>query len=154
MVPAPEPPARAGYWLLYAAARLVQRRQDDALAPLGLTRAAVIALEAVAPRPLYQEQLAEKIHVRSQTLGRVLARLEEAGLVTRTRNPADRRQFRVEITPAGKDALTAAAQAERAAVPTDFEGWDSLRDQLARFVDFIQAPRTGGPGSRDSPPGT
>jgi len=143
---APEPHARDGYRLLTAAARLVQRLYDDALAPLGLTRAAVIALEAVAPCPMYQEQLAAKIHVQSQTLGRVLARLEEGGLVTRTRNPADRRQFRVQITAAGNEALEAASQAERAAVPADFDGWEILSEQLARFVEFFQSPR---PGTRE-----
>ena len=72
----PQAPVRDGYLLLTTAARLVQRRLDDALAPLGLTRAAVIALKALSPRPMNQEQLAALIHVQSQTLGRVLARLE------------------------------------------------------------------------------
>lgn len=138
MVPAPEPHARDGSRLLFSAARLVQRLQEDALAPLGLTRAAVIALEAVAPRPMNQEQLAAKVHVRSQSLGRVLGRLEEEGLVTRTRNPADRRQFQVQITAAGNAALETASHARSAAVPTDFEGWDSLLEQLARFLEFFE----------------
>ena len=38
-----DPDARTSYRLISVAARLVQRRQDDALAHLGLTRAAVIA---------------------------------------------------------------------------------------------------------------
>lgn len=151
MILAPEPHARDGYRLLTAAARLVQRLHDDALAPLGLTRAAVIALEAVAPRPLYQEQLAAKVHVQSQTLGRVLARLEDGGLVTRTRNPADRRQFQVQITESGNAALQAASQAERAAVPADFDGWETLSEQLARFVDFFQTPRPGRPNPSARP---
>jgi hypothetical protein len=47
----PQVNARDGYLLLSTAARLVQRRLDEALAPLGLTRAAVIALQAVSPHP-------------------------------------------------------------------------------------------------------
>ena len=43
-----DPDARTSYRLISVAARLVQRRQDDALAHLGLTRAAVIALEGLA----------------------------------------------------------------------------------------------------------
>lgn len=142
-----EPDARDGYRLLTAAARIIQRLHDEALAPLGLTRAAVIALEAAAPRPMNQEQLAAKVHVQSQTLGRVLARLEAEGLVTRTRNPADRRQFQVEITPAGNAALQAARRAERAAVPADFDGWETLSEQLARFVDFFRTRHQASPGS-------
>jgi DNA-binding MarR family transcriptional regulator len=138
-----DPPAhvRDGYLLLTTAARLVQRRLDDALAPLGLTRAAVIALKAVSPRPLNQEQLAAVVHVQSQTLGRVLARLESGGLVTRKRNPHDRRQFQVEITRAGEAALSAAREAESAAVPADFAGWEILRDQLSHFVNSFQSPQ-------------
>ncbi|MET1065387.1 MAG: MarR family transcriptional regulator [Arthrobacter sp.] len=140
----PKTNVRDGYLLLTTAARLVQRRHDDALAPLGLTRAAVIALRAVAPRPLNQEQLAAKVHVQSQTLGRVLTRLEAGGLVTRKRDPLDRRQFQVEITPAGEAVLGAAREAESAAVSADFDGWDVLWEQLARFVSLLQGPHQGG----------
>jgi DNA-binding MarR family transcriptional regulator len=106
---------------------------------------------------MYQDQLAAKVHVQSQTLGRVLARLEEGGLVTRTRNPADRRQFQVQITESGLAALQAASQAESAAVPADFDGWESLSEQLARFVEFFQSPRPGtrnpsAPPARNSGP--
>lgn len=151
-----EPHARDGYRLLTAAARIVQRLHDEALAPLGLTRAAVIALEAAAPGPMNQEQLAAKVHVQSQTLGRVLARMEADGLVTRTRNPTDRRQFQVEITPAGNAALQAARRAEGAAVPADFDGWETLSEQLTRFVEFFQthqqAPPVPGPLQHFQPP--
>jgi DNA-binding MarR family transcriptional regulator len=152
----PEPNLRGSYRLLATAARLVQRRQDEALAPLGLTRAAVIALEAVAPRPLNQEQLAGKVHVQSQTLGRVLARLESQGLLTRTRNETDRRQLQVELTEAGTAALDAARKAEVNAFPAsmDVEGWEILQQQLARFVDSLQVPPSGaqaGQGQLDRP---
>ncbi|WCI09213.1 MarR family transcriptional regulator [Arthrobacter sp. OVS8] len=100
----PEANVRDGYLLLTTAARLVQRRHDDALAPLGLTRAAVIALKAVAACPLNQEQLAAKVYVQSQTLGRVLTRLETEGLITRKRDLLDRRQFQVQITPPVKQS--------------------------------------------------
>ena len=140
-----EPHRWDSYRLLTTAARLIQRRQDNALAPLGLTRAAVIALEGIAPHPLNQEQLAAKVQVQSQTLGRVLARLEGEGLVTRTRSLADRRQFEVKLTPAGKAALAAARKAERDALPPDIDlpGWETLHGQLARFVAALQtSPRS------------
>ncbi len=60
-----------------------------------------------------QEQLAAVICVQSQTLGRVVAGLEARGLVTRKRNPHDRRQLQVEITDAGERTLRAAREAER-----------------------------------------
>ncbi|MCU1519914.1 MAG: MarR family transcriptional regulator [Arthrobacter sp.] len=152
----PEPNLRGSYRLLATAARLVQRRQDEALAPLGLTRAAVIALEAVAPRPMNQEQLAAKVHVQSQTLGRVLARLESQGLLTRTRNETDRRQLQVELTKAGKETLAAAREAENSAFPAamDLEGWEILQQQLARFVESLQSPSPGTEGHPRQPGGT
>jgi len=138
-----DPPAhvRDGYLLLTTATRLVQRRLDDALAPLGMTRAAVIALKAASPRPMNQEQLAAVVHVQSQTLGRVLTRLEAGGLVTRKRDPHDRRQFQVAITEAGEAALRAAREAESAAITGDFDGWEILREQLSHFVNCFQRPQ-------------
>ncbi|MEW9871800.1 MarR family winged helix-turn-helix transcriptional regulator [Arthrobacter sp. HS15c] len=97
-----------GCRLLSLAARLVQRRQDGARARLGLTRAAVIALEGLAAGALNQEQLAVAVHAKSPTLGRVLARLQAAGLVSRSRHPRDRRMPVVGLTGAGRAALQAA----------------------------------------------
>jgi len=132
---------RDGCRLVSLAARLVQRRQDDVLTPLGLTRASVIALEGIAPGPLNQEQLAAAVHVKSQTLGKILARLQIAGLVSRSRHPRDRRQLVVGLTVAGRAALEAAHRAEARAFPADLDsrGWQALREELARFIDAVQA---------------
>lgn len=138
-----DPDARISYRLITVAARMVQRRQDDALAHLGLTRAAVIALEGLANGPLNQERLAEAVRVQSQTLGRVLIRLESAGHITRTRQPVDRRQFKVELTEAGHAVLEAARRAEINAYPDDPNiNWKVLRDELTKFVSAL-------PGDRD-----
>jgi DNA-binding MarR family transcriptional regulator len=137
-----DPDARNSYRLITLAARLVQRRQDDALAHLGLTRAAVIALEGLAPGPLNQEQLADAIRVQSQTLGRILTRLEAAGHITRTRQTTDRRQLKVELTEAGFAALEAARHAEINAYPDDPSiGWKVLQDELTKFVSALPANR-------------
>jgi DNA-binding MarR family transcriptional regulator len=137
-----DPDARNSYRLITLAARLVQRRQDDALAPLGLTRAAVIALEGLAAGPLNQEQLAEVVRVQSQTLGRVLTRLEASGHITRTRQSTDRRQFKVELTDAGKAALESARQAEIDAYPDDADiSWKILQDELGKFIRALPASR-------------
>ena len=137
-----DPDARNSYRLITLAARLVQRRQDDALAHLGLTRAAVIALEGLASGPLNQEQLADAIRVQSQTLGRILTRLEATGHITRTRQASDRRQLKVELTEAGLAALEAARHAEINAYPDDPNiGWKVLQDELSKFVSALPANR-------------
>lgn len=133
-----DPDARSSYRLITLAARLIQRRQDDALAHLGLTRAAVIALEGLTGGPLNQEQLAEEVRVQSQTLGRVLTRLEAAGLITRTRQASDRRQLKVELTESGAAAVEAARQAEVNAYPNDSDiSWKALREELTKFVHAV-----------------
>ena len=43
--------------------------------------------------------------VQRPTATRVIARLEESGLVDRTQDPADRRSFVVALTPAGRELL-------------------------------------------------
>ncbi|MGP4032151.1 MarR family winged helix-turn-helix transcriptional regulator [Pseudarthrobacter sp. 1C304] len=144
-----DPKVRDGYFLLTRAARIVQRRFDDALAPLGLTRAAFIALKAMSNSPMNQEQLAALVHVQSQSLGRVLTRLEAEGLVTRTRDPRDRRQFQVQTTDAGEAALRAAREAESAALRSDFEGWEILREQLTQLVSSFPGPRQAPDSTRN-----
>lgn len=132
---------RDAWRLLSLAARLVQRRQDDVLAPLGLTRAAVITLEGLTAGALNQEQLAAAIHVKSQTVGKILARLQIAGLVSRTRHPQDRRQLIIGLTDSGHAALMAARGRDIEAFPPDPEvqGWMTLRRELAKFIKAVQA---------------
>lgn len=137
--------------LLSMAARLVERRQDRALAALGLTHAAVIALQCVANGPLNQERLAASIKVQSQSLGKVLTRLESAGLVTRTRSPLDRRSIEVAITEAGRQALNDARRAERSALPPGISRRRTLHEELARVIDFFP-DRSGLPPEARSRP--
>ncbi|MDQ0863879.1 MarR family winged helix-turn-helix transcriptional regulator [Arthrobacter globiformis] len=137
MVPNPDAEQWGPHQLLSMAARLVQRRQDQALAELGLTHAAVIALQGLTDGPLNQEQLAADIKVRSQSLGRVLARLEGAGLVARESSSLDRRHNQVSITEAGRQALEAARKAEQDALPPDVVEGTVLGRELARVISYF-----------------
>ncbi|MCU1436307.1 MAG: MarR family transcriptional regulator [Pseudarthrobacter sp.] len=136
-----------GYRLLSQAARLVQRRHNEVLAPLGLTWAAAVAMEGLAAGPLNQEQLAAAVHAKSQTLGRILTRLQSEGLVSRTRDRRDRRQLVIGLTDAGRTALNAVRHAHTHAFPSSLDprGWKVLRGELARFVDCLQTQDREGP---------
>lgn len=55
--------------------------------------------------PLTPSALAAHERIKRPTAARVVARLEEAQLVTRTTDPSDRRVAHVAITPAGRALL-------------------------------------------------
>lgn len=108
------PPAEqwTNHQLLAMAARLVQRSQDRALAGLGLSHTAVAALQGLTAGPQCQDQLAARISVQAQSMGKILARLDAAGLVTHVRNPGNRRRIEVALTPAGRIALEKSRRTE------------------------------------------
>lgn len=51
-----------------------------------------------------QKDFAELLHVRPQSLREMLVKLEESGLVTRTKDPSDGRVTLVKLTAAGEAA--------------------------------------------------
>ncbi|GAA0921539.1 MarR family winged helix-turn-helix transcriptional regulator [Nonomuraea longicatena] len=52
-----------------------------------------------------QQDLAHRLGINRTIMVRLLDRLQEAGYVTRTRNPANRRTYVLSLTEAGRDAL-------------------------------------------------
>lgn len=150
MVPNADAEPWGPHQLLSMAARLIQRRQDQALADLGLTHAAVIALQGLTAGPLNQENLAAEIKVRSQSLGRVLARLEGEGLVTRTSSSRDRRSNDVAITAAGLDALAAAREVEKDALPPNLAEGAVLSRELARVISYFPGPHRARAADREN----
>jgi DNA-binding MarR family transcriptional regulator len=83
--------------------RLRRQPQDHGVTPLGVS----VLSRLHQHRALTPRALADVEHVTPQTLTRVLAALEEGGLVTRQGDPADGRQSLLEITPAGLAVLRA-----------------------------------------------
>ncbi|RCG28741.1 MarR family transcriptional regulator [Sphaerisporangium album] len=58
-----------------------------------------------------QQDLAERLGINRTIMVRLIDRLEEAGHVTRTRNPANRRSYVLTLTAAGREARDAMRQA-------------------------------------------
>ncbi len=96
-LPANWPMAR----LLSTAARSVERRWAAVLADLGLTHAGLIVLHLLELGAETQVELARLAHVEAQTMSRTVDRLERAGYVTRSPDPADRRRHMLSMTDAG-----------------------------------------------------
>jgi MarR family transcriptional regulator for hemolysin len=88
---------------LSTTARTVQRAFDDALAEAGGSLPVWLVLLNLKTRPVAnQRELAEAIGVREATLTNQLNNMDAKGLVTRRRDPANRRIHVVELTEAGE----------------------------------------------------
>jgi DNA-binding MarR family transcriptional regulator len=83
------------------ARRLRAERPD-----FGLSLTQIATLATVERHgPLTPRDIAGHEKVQPPSMTRILASLEERGLITRTPHPSDRRQHLVAITPAAKDLL-------------------------------------------------
>lgn len=88
-------------------ARLIRREANRRAAVLGATKAQwrVLARLKRAGDALRQVELADALDVEPITLCRMIDRLEEAGLVERRRDGADRRAWRIHLTEAAAPML-------------------------------------------------
>ncbi|MEU2613939.1 MarR family transcriptional regulator [Micromonospora sp. NPDC007271] len=88
--------------ILHIAAAM-RHQQDEEIARLGLTPAAARALVELDPdRPLPARDLAGQLRCDRSNVTALVDRLEQAGLVERRVDPADRRQKALVVTEAGR----------------------------------------------------
>jgi DNA-binding MarR family transcriptional regulator len=102
--------------------------RQEAGGELSPTQAAALATIA-RHGPLTPSELAQRERIQRPTATKVLARLQEAGLVTRTADPLDRRSTRVSVTPAGEALLAAIRERKDAFLAQRLETLDG--DELA-----------------------
>ena len=89
--------------LVSRTAKVLARAFDDALvAAGGSTPTWLVLLSLASGDHRTQAELAAAVGVRQPTLTHHLDGLERAGLVTRTRDPGNRRVQKVALTPAGE----------------------------------------------------
>lgn len=100
-------PARTPVGLeLARAARTVSRAFDDALAEAGGSLPVWLVLLNLKTRQTSsQRELAEAVGVREATLTHHLNAMDAQGLITRSRDPANRRIHVVKLTPDGEAAF-------------------------------------------------
>ena len=128
--------------LLSTAARLVEHAWNERLATLGVTHAGVMALDVLQTAgSMTQAQLAQRVRVQAQTMGKTLHRLELHGHVTRSKNVRDRRSHLVSITPEGQRILEAATQLEDELVGDGLLTDESLRRTLADIITTLGGAR-------------
>ena len=124
--------------LRLAITRTARRLRQEAGTDLSPSqRAALATIERHGP--LTPSALAEREAVARPTVTRVIARLEEAGLIERSEDVADRRSCLVAVTPAAHELLEADRArkdhflARRLATLDDEE-----RATLARAADLLE----------------
>src|SRR5215510_5754842 len=134
---------------LARAARTVSRAFDDALAGAGGSLPVWLVLLNLKTRQLSSQRgLAEAVGVREATLTHHLNAMEGQGLLTRTRDPANRRTHIVELTPVGEAAFLRLREAAMAfdhrfrndTTTTELDGLAAVLGRLAGNVAGEQGP--------------
>lgn len=124
---------------LAAVARLVSRAFDEALTTAGGSRPTWLVLLSLKTRPVAnQRELAAAVGIQGATLTHHLNAMESDGLLTRRRDPENRRVHLVELTDAGEAAfhrlrLVATEHDERLRAGFADTDLDRLRELLDRL---------------------
>lgn len=91
---------------IYSANLAFGRAYKPLLDKVGLTYTQYIALVALSDADNQTvSALGEKLFLESNPLTPILKKLEQMGLVKRHRDPADERQVRLSLTPAGRKLI-------------------------------------------------
>lgn len=117
------------------AIKRIRRRTSARLEPYGITPGQGRALRTLAHAPgcelpdaMRLSDLADKLHIAPRSATTVVDALEEAGLVERSPDPADRRAVRILLTEAGRAAVERIGQV-RDEVAQEYFGEVSPDDQ-------------------------
>ena len=126
-------------------AKALSRAFDDALAAVGGSLPTwVVLMKLRSGGHARQRDLAAAVGIEGPTLTHHLHRMEAAGLITRSREPENRRVQRVELTPAGEAQFqqllgAVAAFDERLRRGMTAAEVDGLRGLLARLRTNVAA---------------
>lgn len=148
--PAPKRPAQTNLaFLATDIGRLFRKRFDTSARALGVTGPQWRVLAALNHQPgITQAVLAALLDVEAITVGRMIDRLQKAGLVERRPSPSDRRAWLLFITPDAVkllDELAARAQAVMSETLANFapEEFEILVGLLNRLRENLVAGLAG-----------
>lgn len=114
---------------------MLEHNWNRQLQSLGLTHAGVMALDVISREgSLTQAQVAHKVGVQAQTMGKTLTRLEAYGHIARQRSTSDRRSYLMVITEKGRQALAEATTVEEALAGTGVLEHGELREALEQVI--------------------
>jgi DNA-binding MarR family transcriptional regulator len=122
-------------------AHALRKAFDRMAVGLGITRAQWKVLMKLSRQPgMRQVELADMMDIEPINLSRIIDRLEEAGLVERSSDPADRRAWRLQVTDKAQPIVrqlktVGAGLVEQAFAGIDREEIEIVRRVLARVRD-------------------
>ncbi len=139
-------------FLISDVSRLMRRRFDERARALGATRAQWRTLTTLSRNEgLNQGALAELLEVEPITLCRMIDRLEEAGLVERRRDPADRRAWQLFLTDKSKPVLAELKATADELIENVLTGMsEPVRDALGASLNQMRANLLAMPSYRAS----
>lgn len=133
-------------YLLVRSARQLHERMERALEPFNVRPRHYSVLAVLSSMgSISQQRLGEILQIDRTTMVAVIDELEKIGYVERRRDPADRRAYRVDLTPAGQTArqelrqVVDATQAKFFGRLSDHDRAD-LQRILRRFLCDSESP--------------
>ena len=121
-------------------ARLMRRSFDERARSIGVTRPQWQVLSVLARHEgINQGGLADLLEVEPITLGRMIDRLQEAALVERRPDPADRRAWRLFLTPRGNELMDQLRPLAEETLEAALDGVDDAsRDAIMVALDRMR----------------
>lgn len=132
-------------WELGETSRVLRRYFNRQAAVLGATSSQWRAMFRLSREPgMKQVELAERLDVEPITAGRIIDRLEHAGLVERRRDPVDRRSWRLYLTDSADPLIERLKVLAEGCLSGAMAGIDeqemaSMRATLARIRENMSA---------------
>jgi MarR family transcriptional regulator, lower aerobic nicotinate degradation pathway regulator len=130
--------------LITRLARAMRRRFEEAVAPLGLRARHLVALTHLKDHgPSAQQRLIEVLGLDASNLVALLNELEDANLIVRSRDRADRRRGIIELSAEGERVL---ADVDRALEAVDEEILSALSgEERATLNDLLMRAGASAP---------
>lgn len=129
-------------------ARLLAQAIRLRIEPLGVGPGQLAQMLALYEEDgLTQTELCDRVRIDQSTMAHTLKRMERDGLVSRTRDPIDRRQVKVHLTPRAReiqDALVTAASQVNAQALQGMTRSDAERllDTFSQLIAHLEADPT------------
>ena len=116
-------------------AHALRKAFDRRAVGMGVTRAQWKVLFRLERQPgLRQIELADMLDIEPITLSRIVDRLEEAGLVERVADPADRRAWRLHVTAKAQPLIAKLRGVADEMISEAFAGIDAKDIEITRTV--------------------